>query len=147
MQPTTRYYSTESKADIAESNSFSTNVKPVYNQTPSTKMENPFEQLNNELHEVKLMLRQLLNEKYKPVEVPDLIGIKVLSEMIHLSCSTIYKMTANCKIPFSKRQGSKKLIFSRMEINEWLKESDIPTTNIVEEHLHMKLRMRKNHNC
>ncbi len=91
------------------------------------------------------MLRMLLETQNKPVEKSDLIDLKETCEFLNLSASSIYKMTAKKTIPTIRRQGSKKLIFSRSQLEDWLKESQpVSNSNVinVNEYLHKNSRIR-----
>ena len=135
--------STENAKYFTQSNSTFTNPAPVYHKSIPTAIENPFERLNVQLSDIKMMLQQLLSEKEKPVDKSDLIDIHELGTLLNISPSTIYKMTAKKEIPFFKREGSKKLIFSRIVIDSWVKKTNAPKWDKVDEYLHKNLRVRK----
>ena len=116
---------------------------PVYTTTTSSRMENPFEKLNTDLTEIKMMLRLLMEQRPVPIEKSDLIDIDEATDVLKLSKSTIYKMTAASKIPYIKRVGSTRLMFSRSNLDTWMRESERLSTDLVDHHLHMKLRVRK----
>jgi len=61
-----------------------------------------------------------------PEEKSDLIGIDEVCKITKLSKPTIYSLNCNKQIPSVKRGGVKRLIFSRSEIENWLK-SDRPS--------------------
>jgi excisionase family DNA binding protein len=117
--------------------------------TAGTPVANPFEKINADLNEVKMMLGVLLENQNKPVEKSDLIDLDEACELLKLSRSSIYKMTAKNEIPFIKRNGSNKLLFSRSRLDAWINESLInqtSATNLVDEYLHKKIRVRKEQN-
>jgi excisionase family DNA binding protein len=53
-------------------------------------------------------------------EEPDLVTIKKAAELVDLAVPTIYAMVGRNEIPFMKR--SKKLYFSRQELESWIRE-------------------------
>ena len=126
-----------------DSSTTTTTMQPVFHNTERTISVNPYEILIEELADIKVMLRFILQDKNTIEEKPDLIDVKEASELTHLSVSSIYKKTSTNTIPFIKRKGSNKLIFSRIDLNTWLKESDCLPINLVEEHLHRNLQVRK----
>ena len=126
-----------------KSSTTSTNTQSVYYNTEIPTTFNPFDPIMQEMAEIKMMLRQLLDEKNKVEEKSDLIDVNEASKLIHMSVSSIYKKTSTKSIPFIKRTGSNKLIFSRTNLSTWLQESEGSKANVVEEHLHRNLRMRK----
>ena len=129
--------------NLSLNTSNNTQLNPVYSTTTSSRMENPFERLAADMTEIKTLLYLLLEEKKVPVQQSDLIDLDEASDLLKISKSTIYKMTASNRIPFIKRDGSSKLIFSRAHLNNWVTESNVSKVNLVEEHLHKNLRVRK----
>ena len=107
---------------------------------------NPFDHLNAEIAECKLKINLLLElVQNKTVKVSsDLVDIKEASKYLHMSKSSIYKCTASKNIPFIKREGSNKLLFSLKSLEIWVndqpKESEI---SVVDQHIHKKLRILK----
>ena len=127
-----------------ESHNSSTTKEPINYRTSSPIIENPFERLNMELNEIKAMIMTLLETHDKPVETLDLIDLKETCKFLNLSPSAIYKMTAKNTIPTIRRVGSKKLIFSRSELDNWLRKSESSSnSNIrkVNESLHENSRV------
>lgn len=77
--------------------------------------------LNNILHELRNMRKQ--NSPWFNVdEVADYLGLKV---------NTIYQYINQKRIPYRKVPGSSRLIFSRLEIDAWIKNG--PTNQDKEE--------------
>ena len=126
-------------------NTFSTKL-PIYEPPVSTMTEHPFARLYAENATIMMMITRLFLQPNTQVEKSDLIDIHEAGELLKMSTSTIYKLTSKHEIPFFKRVGSNKLNFSRCDLQTWLKQNQTPTTNLVEEHLHKKLRVRKNQN-
>jgi len=129
-----------------ESNNTTVTAEPVYYSQVRSIMENPFERLDTDMKEVKMLLRVLIENQQKPIEKSDLIGLKEACVVLHISSSSLYKMTAKNTIPFIKREGSKKLLFSRAKLQTWLEKSQpnlITMEKQIDEHLHRKLRVRK----
>lgn len=54
------------------------------------------------------------------------LTIDQLSGYIGLKTSTLYQYVNQNRIPFRKLPGSSKLIFSRQEIDEWIKNNNTP---------------------
>ncbi len=96
-----------------------------------------------EMGEIKRMLRELLSQKATVEVKSDLMDIKEASQFLCMSLSCIYKKTSTKSIPFIKRPGSNKLLFTRASLTRWLEESEEPKTNKVDEHLHRNLRVRR----
>lgn len=85
-------------------------------------MENPFELIDERLQRIENLLSQILAEKpfFQIVTTgKEIMSLEDLAEYISLSKGTIYRMTMNNEIPFSK--PSKKLLFRKVEIDEWIK--------------------------
>jgi excisionase family DNA binding protein len=55
-------------------------------------------------------------------ELSDIISIDEAAEFTHLARQTIYQKVCERKIPFIKKVGSKKLLFSRKALYTWLLE-------------------------
>ena len=107
-------------------------------------MNNPFEDLQTELLDIKKMLRELINDRPLTAEPQDLLDIKEASALLKMSVSSLYKLTALKGIPFIKRTGSNRIIFSRCDVNEWLiSKNTFASGNRVNEFLHKNLRVRK----
>ena len=64
---------------------------------------------------------QSLQPKH-PQTTGDLIFLNEVCEITNLSKATIYKFIHEKKMPFKKPNGTKKLMFSRSEIMEWLQK-------------------------
>jgi predicted DNA-binding transcriptional regulator AlpA len=125
----------------------STTSESIHYNTIPIKTENPFDRINIELSELKSMLKVLLDRQVKVTEKSDLVDLKEACEILNLSASSIYKRTAKNAIPIIKREGSNKLMFSRLELEKWLKGSQTPpAVSIVDEYLHKNLRIKKMQN-
>ena len=120
-----------------------TTALPVYNEQGTTCTQNPFDRINSDNAKIIWMLSELMMKKEASVQKSDLMDRDEVSEMLTISTSTLYKLTANKKIPFFKREGSNKLLFSRIALDTWVKESQAPNVNLIEKQLHMNLRVRK----
>ena len=74
--------------------------------------------------------RRIIEAKI-PETPNDIIGLKDVCEMLNLSESKIYHLTCQREIPHYKLDKSKKgrLFFSRSEIENWLKQKRIGTTD------------------
>jgi excisionase family DNA binding protein len=131
----------------SSSNRTLTSAESIHYNTTPVKMENPFERINMELIEIKSMLKILLDREVKVTEKSDLINLKEACQILNLSSSSVYKLTAKNAIPTIKREGAKKLMFSRAELNNWIKDSQAPSlVYVVNHHLQKNLRVRKAQN-
>lgn len=75
-----------------------------------------FRQLVRE--EVKTALKELLPNT-EAVDAGDYVNMVEASKILDLSKSTVYKLVHFNKIPY-KKQGPKKLMFKRSDLNDWL---------------------------
>lgn len=79
-----------------------------------------------EKHQLELLiselreLKELVSKKGSEPE-NDLIGVSEVAKLLKVDTQSIYQKVCNRKIPFMK-QG-KKLLFSKSEIMEWLKQT------------------------
>lgn len=74
----------------------------------------------------------------------DLMDLKEACMYIKYSRSAMYKMTATNSIPFMTREGSSKILFSRIALNDWNSNTTTGPYNLkVDEYLHKNLRVRK----
>lgn len=129
------------------SNRTSTATESIHYNSIPVKTENPFDRINIELNEIKSMLKVLLDRQVKVTEKSDLVNLKEACGILHLSASSIYKLTAKNAIPIIKREGSNKLMFSRLELEKWLKGSQTsPVVSIIDEYLNKNLRVKKMQN-
>lgn len=93
----------------------------------SNVMESLKEELKkqaSELREIKELLKTLLSN-ITP-ENSQMVDIKGAAKITKLRPATIYKLKASEKIPYHKRQGSKKIMFSVIELQSWLSRKDNP---------------------
>lgn len=76
-------------------------------------------------------LQQLIGETIKnntsslqqtQPEQQDIVSIEIGMEITNLARQTIYGLVFNRKIPFIKRPGSRKLLFSRKALLAWIQE-------------------------
>jgi predicted DNA-binding transcriptional regulator AlpA len=87
---------------------------------------NPFDVINTRLFSIEeLLLKILTNSNNKNTDIPvqptsDIIFINDLCKLANLKKATIYVLVNQKKIPFIKPEGTKKLMFSRISIIEWL---------------------------
>lgn len=90
----------------------------------SLKMNNPFETLEAKLdmltEQVNAIGEKLLAKQTQD-HVADVGGIEMAMQMTGLSRSAIYTHTSQKTILFHKPLGSKKLIFYRSELTNWIK--------------------------
>ena len=106
-------------------------------------MENQMELLMNEMRTINRKLDILMATK-KEVVQNDLMNVKEACSFLNLGSSSLYKMTSSNSIPFTKRNGSNKILFSRTALNDWSTNTTSRPYNLkVDEYLHRKLRVRK----
>ncbi len=86
-----------------------------------------------------LILEQLRNRKEKS----DLIDLNEASELLKMSTSSIYKMSALKTIRVKKRLGARKLIFGRNDLNEWINAPASLNVSIADDYLHKNLGVNK----
>lgn len=65
-----------------------------------------------------------LKTETPPAPLPDRITMTEAIELTGLTRSSLYKLTMEKKIPFSK--FGKRLIFSREELGQWIKTRTLP---------------------
>ena len=94
--------------------------------------------IQNELKEIKeLLLKQCIQQK-------NLFTIEEAAEFLNLSKSCLYKMTSNKEVPHYKPRG-KKIYLKRQELEQWILNSRIASTNDLDEELDSYLsRTNKN---
>jgi excisionase family DNA binding protein len=81
------------------------------------------------------LINQIVTEVEKRINKPeyqapvyDEIGIDVACQMTGYKKSTIYRMTFNETIPFSKM--GKRLVFSRKDLSEWMRVNSVRKSGI-----------------
>lgn len=94
--------------------------------------------IQNELKEIKeLLKKQIIQQK-------DILNVKEASEFLGLSVSRLYKMTSNKEIPHCK-PGGKIIYLSRKELEQWILNSRVASTNDIDDELDSYLsRTNKN---
>jgi len=132
----------EEKAMRIATNISATDV-PTYLKTATTMMLVPVDHYIQDITEIKQMLRALMDAKTNVIEKSDLIEIKEASSMLKISKSTIYKLTAQNKIPFQKRKGSNRLSFSRNSLSAWMQNPQMSAVNLVDEYLCRNVRSER----
>ena len=78
------------------------------------------EQILSEIFDIKIIQSQS-----SKVVTDDLVPIEEAMKITNLARPTIYCLKHEGKIPFKKRPGSKKLFFSRMELEEWMRTGTV----------------------
>jgi len=71
-----------------------------------------------------------LYSKISPIEEITFFDVKGVCEYLHMTKSTIYKMTSDRRIPHFKR--SKFLYFNKEEIDQWVMEVPVKTMDEIE---------------
>ena len=67
------------------------------------------------------------NQQHSPQELPDLLDIKGAGELLGMTIDGIYGRVHDKTIPVIKKEGVKKLYFSRKALLEWLNEGNQQT--------------------
>jgi len=92
---------------------------------------NPFDVINNRLFSIEELLQKVLTDSNnKNTGIPqqptsDIIFVNDVCRLTNLKKATIYVLVNQKKIPFIKPEGTKKLMFSRVVILEWLQAGRI----------------------
>lgn len=77
--------------------------------------------IKQDLEEIKKILKKIMDDSDKE----DIVNISEACKITNLSSSTIYNLKHKELIPYHKRPGSNKLLFSRKELQSWmLKETN-----------------------
>ena len=82
-------------------------------------MNNPFDEINDRLEKIEVLLSQLIrsNAEQEPKE-ENILNVQGAADFLHESKATIYSRTSRREIPFYKR--GKRIYFKRVELIEWL---------------------------
>lgn len=88
--------------------------------------------IQNELKEIKELLKK------QTIQQKEILTIEETSEFLGLSVSRLYKMTSNKEIPHYK-PGGKKIYLNRKELEQWILNSRIASTNDLDEKLNRYL--------
>jgi predicted DNA-binding transcriptional regulator AlpA len=99
----------------------------THNNVPEALRE-----ISKDISEILRLHRQIYNTTKQP-DFPDRTDIHGASEETGWSVATIYTKVNKRTIPFRKVKGSKTLIFSRLELREWLKNGRQETKQEMEE--------------
>lgn len=95
-------------------------------------MKNPFEELANQIHELKeLLLDNLSKHRTISSSEEELLTIEEAAQMLHIAVPTIYGLVNRRAIPFMKK--SKRLYFSKKELTEWIQQSRRKTSDEIAE--------------
>jgi excisionase family DNA binding protein len=78
-----------------------------------------------------------------PQETNDLLTIQEAGVFLHLSVPTLYGYVSKKTIPFSKRPGSKRLWFSKLELMDWIKTGRKQTIAEIKAEVEQTLSNRK----
>ena len=107
-------------------------------------MENPFELILERLNTIETLLRS--SKKIEPVQsslVNEIFNMSQAADYLGLAKSTVYKMTSSRLIPHSK--VSRKIIFKRNELEEWINKHKIKTKEEIEQEADAYLSRRRKH--
>lgn len=99
-------------------------------------------QLRFEISEIKRILLEKSNSNQPN---PDqLLTIQQAAEFLNLSVPTLYGYVHRSSIPVCKRPGTKRLYFSREELQQWVKAGRKKTISEIESEAENYLANRKN---
>ena len=112
-------------------------------------MNNPFNDIaelikanNAEISEIKRLILTMNTTGTSE----DIISIDEVVKLLKIAKPTIYALTSKNEIPFIKREGSRKLIFSRKALLEWVFEGQRKTVsetqNELNQYLFRKIKKR-----
>lgn len=88
-------------------------------------MNNPFEKIDIRLSNIENLLLDLKHQSLKPESgQQDLVPIEEAMKITNMARQTLYGKVYDRKIPFVKREGTRKLFFSRKALLEWLQETE-----------------------
>ena len=86
--------------------------------------------LRIDVSEIKRLLLEKSSENHP--EADQLLTIQQAAELLSLSVPTLYGYVHRAEIPVSKRPGTKRLIFSKQELIEWVKVGRKKTVSEIE---------------
>ena len=98
---------------------------PTFEQLPAA-----VSQLNQKLEAVLHLLKTQQPESQTPGK---LLTISEAARYLNLSKPTIYRLTSQRQIPFSKPAGSKELYFSLIELQAWTQTGRKKTLSEIQE--------------
>ena len=96
-------------------------------------MENPFELIISRLDRIEKLLQNASltgSEEAPRKEGKTIFDVNEVCKYLHMSKSSIYKMTADRIIPHYKR--GKLLYFNKIEIDDWVMENRVKTMSELE---------------
>jgi excisionase family DNA binding protein len=84
-------------------------------------MNNPFTLIDARLSNIEAILSDIAdnNRKQERKEQPRLLSIDEAAQFLNLAKPTLYRLTSQRLIPFSKPAGSKRLYFRLIDLEEW----------------------------
>jgi excisionase family DNA binding protein len=99
-------------------------------------MGNPFEAIDARLTNIEALLLDLFSTKFNQDPHNNisekLMTVSEAAELLSLATPTIYALVQRREIPFSKREGSKRLYFSKQELLEWVKSGRKKTNDEIQ---------------
>jgi excisionase family DNA binding protein len=97
-------------------------------------------ELSQEIREIKQILLNRSNENL--VEQDQIFTIKQAAYFLKLSVPTLYSKVQRAEIPVSKK--GKRLYFSRIELEQWIKTGRKKTKSEIESEAHQYLKKKGN---
>jgi excisionase family DNA binding protein len=144
MNNTNQVNATEVLKGVSRFSTTSVTSPSVFTNKIATVAPNPNEHIYAELADIKMILQVIIEKlAHQQVEKSDLIDLDEACTLLNMSKSSMYKKTAHKEIPFIKRVGTNKLLFSRNDLTKWVSEEPPSISAMVDEHIHRKLRVTK----
>ncbi|MBC3784951.1 helix-turn-helix domain-containing protein [Spirosoma utsteinense] len=113
-------------------------TQPIsFDQLPSAVYE-----LSRKVDHLTLLLSQSRKIPEIPPQSQDLLTIKQASEHVNLAVPTIYALVGRRGIPFMKKDGIRKLYFSREELTKWVQEGRRKTATELQAEVNADLMSR-----
>lgn len=87
-------------------------------------MDNPFERIEERLARLEKLIVDFVQVKIENQGEQDIVPIEEAMKITNLARQTLYGKVYDRKIPFIKRPGSRKLLFSKSALIKWLQEEE-----------------------
>ena len=96
-------------------------------------------QLHSKLDKIEKLL---LNNSNNQPEPESLLTVSQAAKFLNLSVPTIYGYVQRKEIPVCKRQGTKRLYFSKKQLTDWILEGKKQTISEIENEAHTYLKKK-----
>ena len=108
-------------------------------------MNNPFETLEARLSNIENLLLDLKHSEKdnqnKP-ETDELLTVQETAKFLNLSIATIYGKISRNELPFMKKEKSKRVYFSKIQIFDFLKTGRVQTVSEIEAEANQYLKIK-----